>query len=285
MSKDLEREYRALVNSEVPDLWARIEAGLEDKAAAPGDAMTDLHITDFSVTASEMKTVRDRRVNYRVWAGVAAACVCAALVVPALVRNVGVGSSDGFGSLARNFTVQNDASKADSYEAANNAGQAEAACEEAGNAGQAEAVCEVADNAGQEEAVCEEAFGAATTEYNSEKGVVTSDSAHNAANSDRDMAGGMQSAEATAEESDSFRATVEILHVDHNMDSGVLYTARVLLTENPDMEVDSKIQILGSKAVSEDSGLLTVDCTYELLLCEVWPEAPGQEVTYLLVGE
>ena len=31
MSKDLEKEYRALVNSEAPDLWARIEVGLEEK--------------------------------------------------------------------------------------------------------------------------------------------------------------------------------------------------------------------------------------------------------------
>lgn len=33
MSKDLEKEYKALVDSEAPDLWARIGAGLEEKAA------------------------------------------------------------------------------------------------------------------------------------------------------------------------------------------------------------------------------------------------------------
>lgn len=32
MSRDLEREYRAFVDSEVPDLWARIESGLEEKS-------------------------------------------------------------------------------------------------------------------------------------------------------------------------------------------------------------------------------------------------------------
>lgn len=35
MSKDLEKEYRALVNSKAPDLWARIEAGLEEKTVPP----------------------------------------------------------------------------------------------------------------------------------------------------------------------------------------------------------------------------------------------------------
>lgn len=31
MSKDLEKEYRALMDSEAPDLWARIESGLQEK--------------------------------------------------------------------------------------------------------------------------------------------------------------------------------------------------------------------------------------------------------------
>ncbi len=79
MSRDLEREYRAFVDSEVPDLWARIESGLEEKKPA-ADTLAD----------TLMKDTRDRKMNYKVWAGLAAACVCAALVVPALVRNTGM---------------------------------------------------------------------------------------------------------------------------------------------------------------------------------------------------
>ena len=56
MSKDLEKEYKALMDSEAPNLWARIEAGLEEKEKPAG------------------------RKWYRIklWAGLAAACACAA---------------------------------------------------------------------------------------------------------------------------------------------------------------------------------------------------------------
>ena len=61
MSKDLEKEYRALMDSEAPDLWARIESGLQEK-----------------------KPVRQKKTAVLRWVGLAAACACVALCIPVL---------------------------------------------------------------------------------------------------------------------------------------------------------------------------------------------------------
>lgn len=65
MNKDLEKEYKELMTNDVPDLWERIEAGLEPKQPAAE------------------KVIRWR--NYRVWGAAAAACLCLAVTVPALI--------------------------------------------------------------------------------------------------------------------------------------------------------------------------------------------------------
>lgn len=217
MSRDLEREYRAFVDSEVPDLWARIESGLEEKKPA-ADTLAD----------TLMKDTRDRKMNYKVWAGLAAACVCAALVVPAMVRNTGM---KGGSSLA-------PAPAADT---------APQAYERA------------ADNAGKEAALCEEAAEAA-------------------ADSGMGAAGGVQ-------ELYRFHAAVEILEVDVSMDSGVLYTAKVLSSDQPGIESDSEIQIFDPMAASEGTELMETDQTYDLVLSGMQSDDPKQGVKYLLVDK
>ena len=62
MSKDLEKEYRALMDSEAPNLWARIEAGLEEKEKPAGRKWHRI----------------------KLWAGLAAACACAAVCIPVM---------------------------------------------------------------------------------------------------------------------------------------------------------------------------------------------------------
>lgn len=64
MNKDLEKEYKELMTEDVPDLWGRIEAGLEPKEPV-------------------VKKVNFRK-KYRVWGTLAAACLCLALILPAL---------------------------------------------------------------------------------------------------------------------------------------------------------------------------------------------------------
>ena len=70
MSKDLEKEYRALMDSEAPDLWARIESGLQEK-----------------------KPVRQKKTAVLRWVGLAAACACVALCIPVLKIRLPLGGS------------------------------------------------------------------------------------------------------------------------------------------------------------------------------------------------
>lgn len=58
MSKNLEKEYRDFFAKDMPDLWDRIESGLEPKQA--------------------MSSGRKRQRRYRIW-GMAAACLCLAV--------------------------------------------------------------------------------------------------------------------------------------------------------------------------------------------------------------
>lgn len=250
MSRDLEREYRGLVNSDVPDLWTRIEAGLEEKNTAPGEAKTDIRMTDFQASGSRVENVRGKRARFRIWAGIAAACACVALIVPAMAGYVRTreGGSDNTASdyMAQNVVPQ--------------AGEASGA----------------AESVRMEAAACEQDGSAA--ENGMDKSAVTSDDAA-ADNS------GMAEAAAETSELYSFRAAVEILDADESPDSGIVYTARVITTDDPKLQADSEIRILSPLAPSADAAVLENGQTYELMLSGPHSEDPGQEVTYLLVSE
>lgn len=84
MSKDLEKEYRALVNSKAPDLWARIEVGLEEKTGP-----------------SHHKKLAKKKWHFKMWVGFAAACICVVLCIPVITRHFS--SSDS--NLRDNNTV------------------------------------------------------------------------------------------------------------------------------------------------------------------------------------
>lgn len=74
MSKQLEKEYRSLMKEDAPDLWRRIEAGLEPKKQP-------VHKMGFWK-------------KYRTWGMVAAACVCLMLAVPVMQRLAYKGESN-----------------------------------------------------------------------------------------------------------------------------------------------------------------------------------------------
>lgn len=74
MSKDFEKEYIKLAESEIPDLWNRIEAGLTEKST---------HTTE---SAPEQENKITHNIEWiRRYAGLAAAVLCIALIVPALM--------------------------------------------------------------------------------------------------------------------------------------------------------------------------------------------------------
>ncbi|MBD5554610.1 MAG: hypothetical protein HDQ95_04475 [Roseburia sp.] len=74
MSKQLEKEYRSLMKEDAPDLWGRIEAGLEPKKQP----------------VQKMGFWR----KYRTWGTVVAACVCLMVAVPVMQRLTGRGPSN-----------------------------------------------------------------------------------------------------------------------------------------------------------------------------------------------
>lgn len=81
MSKDFEQAYKELAQSEIPDLWDRIEAGLSEKSTPGKD--------------QEKNQEKTKQIHFRRYAGMAAAVVCVALVIPAafFMRDMGKSSN------------------------------------------------------------------------------------------------------------------------------------------------------------------------------------------------
>ena len=75
MSKDLEKEYKELMSADAPDLWEKIEAGLEPKQ-------------------SNVK-MKSRIKSTHIWGMVAAACLCLVISVPILFGGRKGSSADG----------------------------------------------------------------------------------------------------------------------------------------------------------------------------------------------
>lgn len=86
MSRDLKREYEAMLDQEIPDLWSRIEPQLADKKAAQAVPMSPEGEGSGSRGGVRKKQKISRR-TIAVWGSFAAACVCLAIVIPIWTRN------------------------------------------------------------------------------------------------------------------------------------------------------------------------------------------------------
>lgn len=126
MGRDFEKEYLELVNEEIPDLWDRIEAGLGERTA--------LEIEK----TNKVKPV----IVWKKYAGLAAAVLCVAIVIPVFMMFRQMGKSASYEAAA---------------EAPAEAGQTmeEYAAEEAAEAGQTMEEY-AADDAGAAEEAAEE---------------------------------------------------------------------------------------------------------------------------------
>ena len=109
MNKDFEQAYRELAQSEIPDLWDRIEAGLSEKSTPEKE---------------QEKKQEKKRIYFGRYAGMAAAVLCAALIVPAVLF---VGQREGKGG----YTTEMNAACAP--EDAGESGWEEALSEEEGD--------------------------------------------------------------------------------------------------------------------------------------------------------
>lgn len=77
MNRDFEKEYIELAQCEIPDLWDRIEAGLTEKSAPE----------------TEKTNKTKKRIYWKRYTGLAAAVLCAAVVIPAVVLTGQTGKS------------------------------------------------------------------------------------------------------------------------------------------------------------------------------------------------
>lgn len=125
MNRDFEKEYIELAQCEIPDLWDRIEAGLTEKSAPE----------------TEKTNKTKRMICWKRYAGLAAAVLCAAVVIPAFMLT---------GNLNKSAAYDNTTTE-EACETAEEAWElAEEACEPAEEVYDAEAgYAETADTASE----------------------------------------------------------------------------------------------------------------------------------------
>lgn len=79
MKKDFEKAYKELANTEVPDLWDRIEAGLSEKSA-PAETKAEKNKKTAPVNKKTKIAVLMRK-----YSALAAAIVCAIILIPTMI--------------------------------------------------------------------------------------------------------------------------------------------------------------------------------------------------------
>lgn len=88
MSKNFEGEYKEYLNAQAPDLWDRIEAGIDEAARTPQENVVPISAAK---SKESKKKRRIRYQNYRMLVSVAACLFALIVVVPVyfLTRNAG----------------------------------------------------------------------------------------------------------------------------------------------------------------------------------------------------
>lgn len=92
--KNFEKEYREMIQEEMPDLWGRIEAGLVEKGQPE--------------QKQEQKEKKKMNINCRwlKYSGWAAACLCGVIVLPAIVMTMRNGGSKATGEAYADAVVE-----------------------------------------------------------------------------------------------------------------------------------------------------------------------------------
>ncbi len=227
MSKDLEKEYRALMDSEAPNLWARIEAGLEEKEKPAGRKWHRI----------------------KLWAGLAAACACAAVCIPVMKSCLPLSGGAAYtAEPARNDTVSMECVP---QAAALTAEGAESAAE----AVQENSVRAAAEN-GEDTCMLED--------------------------SDAVLSGATDNGAGAVRANNSFVVTAEILEIDLRLNSGIVYLAKVVSSEDEAVQAGSEIKIFRSALAAEDMITLEQSQTYELTLMKEAVQGEEEVPSYTL---
>ena len=227
MSKDLEKEYRALMDSEAPNLWARIEAGLEEKEKPAGRKWHRI----------------------KLWAGLAAACACAAVCIPVMKSCLPLSGGAAYtAEPARNDTVSMECVP---QAAALTAEGAESAAE----AVQENSVRAAAEN-GEDTCMLED--------------------------SDAVLSGATDNGAGAVRANNSFVVTAEILEIDLRLNSGIVYLAKVVSSEDEAVQAGSEIKIFRSALAAEGMITLEQSRTYELTLMKEAAQGEEEVPSYTL---
>lgn len=106
MSKNFEGEYKEYLNAQAPDLWDRIEAGVDALGAAGDEKVVPITT---GKSKAEKKKRRIRYQNYRMLASVAACLFALVLIVPVyfLTQNSGKDAASEAPMMAADGAVQN----------------------------------------------------------------------------------------------------------------------------------------------------------------------------------
>ena len=285
MSKRLENEYKMLINNDVPDLWARIEGGLEPKTGVNAQTVQGQVVPENETVEKQLKNsqrprtgqfLKNRRGNYRIWGAAAAACICVAVAIPAwLLGNTkntdgsGVGEAVGMQadvSAAQNAsaidTAVTDTVMAMDFAAADTAAEWEEAAAE--NAAPAEE---------QEETLWKESAGAAAAADMAETDkAATTEAVANNGTADREATVADLQSQSRSEY--EITVTVTICSIEESPEQ-LIYTARVEQAADETL-VGTQIEIFGSMDTDER---LKPDVEYQLeLTCVV--QEDGKTVFY-----
>ncbi len=255
MSKDLEKEYKALMDSEVPDLWARIESGLDEKPVC-----------------SYQKNIDRKKQSIKMWAGLVAACVCIVLSIPVMIRHLLVGGTKSYTTKPNDNIINMECAPM----------AAEYIAEEAAGDISPAALTDDSNNVVDD-------TNAALTSGNTEDGLntVTSDDAtmesnvivSNEASNYYDTS---VVEETTEQEGNSFTVTVQILDIDVRRNNGIVYTANVIASEYPVVQPSTEIKIFSAALAAEGVISLEKAETYELTLSDDMLDSKNDVPIYML---
>lgn len=103
MSKNLEDQYKSMIDSDIPDLWSRIEQALPEKTpsnivytynggAGGSNIVTMNHSSQmkdvyYTNTAKKTKKNKKKKVNYAAWSSLAVACLALLIVIPVAINS------------------------------------------------------------------------------------------------------------------------------------------------------------------------------------------------------
>ena len=263
MNKNFEIEYKKYADSAVPDLWSRIEAGVDayensikNRDAGSEETKTDkiVNIEDYNRKSEDdikhdTEVKKTRKWNYKPYLGVITAVACMFLVV-VVMKNV-ISSSNSMTS------AESAAAPAamDSAPAAEEAAPAEAMEEAAPaeameEAAPAEAMEEAAEAASDEAAPVYEAEEAAET-AEAEETLEAEDAADNMLNADGRsyITGGTNTRSASKYKNEAAKISTDEIMLSctiddpDGLDDGTVFTARITDPMDTALKADDEIKV------------------------------------------